>query len=152
MDTPSGYNAVTPYLIVDGAARAIEFYQRIFDARELMRMATPDGRVRHAELLVRNARIMLADAVPEMGYLDPKAIGGTPVSLHVYVGDVDDTYRRAMEAGAEELRAVEDQFYGDRMGVFRDPFGHVWSVATHKEEISAEEMQRRFENLSAQGE
>ena len=151
MDTLPGFNAVTPYLIINGAARAIEFYQRVFDARELLRMATPDGKVRHAELQIRDARIMLADAVPEMGYLDPKAIGGTPVSLHVYVSDVDHTYRRAMEAGAEELRAVEDQFYGDRMGVFRDPFGHVWSVATNKEDISTEEMQRRFETLSAQG-
>ena len=151
MTTPSGFNSVTPYLIVDGAGEAIEFYQRVFGARELMRMASPDGKVSHAELQIGDSRVMLADAVPKMGFLDPKAIGGTPVSLHVYLDDVDTTFGQAIDAGAEAMRPVEDQFYGDRMGVFRDPFGHVWSVATHKEDISSEELQRRFDSLSAQG-
>ena len=140
---PEGYPHVTPYLIVDGASDAIDFYGTVLGATERMRMPGPDGKIGHAELEVGDSVIMLADEHPEMGAVGPKTVGGTPVTIHVYVEDVDDVFKRAIDAGANELRGVEDQFYGDRSGQFEDPFGHRWSVATHVEDVSPEEMERR---------
>jgi PhnB protein len=140
---PDGYHAVTPYLIVKGAARAIEFYAKAFGARELFRMAGPDGRVGHAELQLGDSRVMLADEHPEIGAKSPQTIGGSPVTLHLYVEDVDATVARAVGAGARLDRPVADQFYGDRNGGLTDPFGHVWFVATHKEDVPPEELARR---------
>lgn len=140
---PEGYPSLTPYLIVDRAAEAIEFYRKAFGASERMRMPAPDGKIGHAEIEIGDSRVMLADEFPEMGVRGPKAIGGTPVRLHVYVEDVDVVVSRALAAGAKQVRAVEDQFYGDRSGGFEDPFGHVWHVATHIEDVAADELQRR---------
>jgi PhnB protein len=140
---PDEYPRVMPYLIVDGAAAAIDFYKSVLGATERMRMDGPDGRIGHAELELGESMIMLADENPEMGARGPKAIGGTPVTLHVYVEDSDAAFGRAMDAGAKSLRAVEDQFYGDRSGQFEDPFGHKWNVATHVEDVPPEEMRER---------
>jgi PhnB protein len=140
---PEGYPRVTPYLIVDGAADAIEFYKSVLGAGERMRMPGPDGKVGHAELDLGNSVIMLADEHPEMNAAGPKRVGGTPVSLHVYVEDADAVFARALDAGAKELQPLEDKFYGDRGGSFEDPFGHHWNVATHVEDVSEEEMSRR---------
>jgi PhnB protein len=140
---PEEYRGATPYLCVKEAARAIEFYKSAFDAREVLRMAQPDGRVGHAELRIGAAAIMLADEYPEMNFLSPPSIGGTPVNILVYVEDVDSLVKRATADGAKLLRAVADQFYGDRVGVLEDPFGHCWSFATHIEDVSPEEMQKR---------
>jgi PhnB protein len=142
---PEGYHTATPYLIVDGAAKALEFYRKAFGATERMRFAAPGGKIGHAEITIGNSAIMLADEHPEMGYRGPQAIGGTPVSIHLYVENVDEVFPRALAAGATALRPVADQFYGDRSGTLRDPFGHVWNVATHKEDLSPEEMHRRAE-------
>jgi PhnB protein len=142
---PEGYHAVTPYLIVDGAARALEFYRQAFGAAERMRLAAPGGKIGHAEIAIGGSTIMLADEHPEMGYRGPRAIGGTPVSIHLYVENVDEMFPRAVAAGATVLQPVKDQFYGDRSGTLRDPFGHVWNIATHKEDLSPEEMHRRAE-------
>src|SRR5262245_11548557 len=128
---PDGSPRVTPYLIVDGADAAIDFYKSVLGATERMRMGGPNGKVGHAELEIGNSVIMLADEHPEMDARGPKTVGGTPVSLHVYVEDADGTFNRAIEAGGEALRPVEDKFYGDRSGSFEDPFGHHWHVATH---------------------
>jgi PhnB protein len=147
---PEGYHAVTPYLVVRDAARAIAFYEQAFGARELFRMKRPDGRVGHAELQFGDSRVMLADEHPEVGARAPQSIGGTPVSLHLYVDDVDATADRAVKAGARITRPVADQFYGDRLGVLEDPFGHVWSIATHREDVSEEEMQRRMQAMHPQ--
>ena len=140
---PDGYPRVTPYLIVDGADAAIDFYKSVLGASERMRMDGPDGRVGHAELEIGDSVVMLADEHPEMGIRGPKTVGGTPVSLHVYVEDTDSVFARALESGASALQAVEDKFYGDRSGSFEDPFGHHWHVATHVEDISPEEMSKR---------
>jgi PhnB protein len=140
---PEGYPQVTPYLIVDGANAAIEFYRNVFGARERMRMPAPEGRVGHAELEFGNSLVMLADEFPDMGVRSPKATGGTPVTLSVYVEDVDAVFDAAVAAGATALRPVEDQFYGDRNGQFEDPFGHRWSVATHVEDVPPDEMEKR---------
>jgi len=140
---PDGYHAVTPYLIVKGAARAIEFYEVAFGARELFRMPQPDGRVGHAELQIGDSRLMLADEHPEIGARSPQSIGGSPVTIHLYVPDVDATVARAVAAGARLDRPVADQFYGDRNGGLTDPFGHVWFVATHKEDVAPDELERR---------
>jgi PhnB protein len=140
---PEGHHTVTPYLIIKGAAEAIEFYKRAFDAKEAMRMAQPDGRVGHAELAIGDSRIMLADEFPEMGARSPKTLGGSPVSLHLYVEDVDALAARATAAGIKVLRPVQDQFYGDRTGSFEDPYGHLWHIATHKEDVPMEELRRR---------
>ena|SRR5437868_11392049 len=147
---PDGYHTATPYLIVDGAARAIEFYKEAFGAKEMMRMAEPSGRVGHAEIKIGNSAIMLADEFPEMGARSPKALGGTPVSLMLYVEDVDKVFARAISAGGKETRPVKDQFYGDRMGSLADPFGHEWHIATHKEDVSPEEMKGRMVAAKAQ--
>ena len=140
---PEGYHTVTPYLCVRGAAQALEFYQRAFGAVELMRIAQPDGRVGHAEIRIGDSHIMLADEFPEYGHRSPQSIGGSPVSIHLFVEDVDAMARQAIAAGAKVLRPVADQFYGARLGMFADPFGHIWSIATHKEDVSTEEIQRR---------
>jgi PhnB protein len=147
---PDGYQTVTPYLIVDGAAAAVEFYEKAFGASERMRMAAPGGKIGHAEIEIGGSCIMLADEHPEMGARGPETIGGTPVFLHVYVEDVDAVVERALAAGAKEVRPVEDQFYGDRAGSFEDPFGHVWHVATRVEEVPADELQRRAAAKAAQ--
>jgi PhnB protein len=142
---PDGYHAVTPYLIVAGAARAIDFYKTVFGASERMRIDGPGGTIGHAELQVGDSVVMLADEVPAMGHKGPKAYGGAAVSLMIYVTDVDATFKRAREAGATAPRPVQDQFYGDRSGTLVDPFGHVWTISTHTEDLSPEEMQRRAE-------
>ena len=140
---PDGYHSVTPYLICDGAADAIEYYKKAFGATELFRM-DHEGRVGHAELKIGDSPIMLADEYPQMGYRSPKALGGTPVSIMIYVPDVDTVYQQAIDAGATVVKPLQDQFYGDRSGTVTDPFGHVWTVATHKEDVSMEEMNRRM--------
>jgi PhnB protein len=140
---PDDYPRVTPYLIVGGAAAAIGFYEQVLGAQERVRMADPAGTIGHAELAIGDSMLMLADEHPEMGYVGPKTIGGTPVTISVYVDDVDATFNRAVEAGATAVRPVENQFYGDRSGQFEDPFGHRWNVSTHVEDVSAEEMKRR---------
>jgi PhnB protein len=148
---PDGYHSVTPYLVVKGAARAIEFYGRAFGAVELFRMAQGDGRIGHAELRVGDSRVMLADEFPEIGARSPETIGGSPVTLMLYVEDVDATVARAVAAGARLTRSVADQFYGDRNGGVTDPFGHVWFVATHVEDVPAEELERRRAALEPRG-
>lgn len=148
---PDEYPRVTPYLIVDGADRAIEFYKDVLGVEERVRMSQPDGRIGHAEVQLGASMIMLADAFPDMDILDPKAVGGTPVTLHVYVEDADKTFAAAIERGAKELRAVADQFYGDRSGQFEDPFGHRWNVASHVEDVSPEEMAKRAAALEGRG-
>ena len=140
---PDGYPRVTPYLHVDGASRAIEFYSTVFGATERMRMAAPGGRIGHAELQIGDSVIMLADEFPDMNVRGPKTIGGTPVTVMVYVEDVDQVFNRAIKAGAKEIRPVMDQFYGDRSGEFEDPFGHRWNVATHVEDVPPDEMAKR---------
>jgi PhnB protein len=140
---PEGYHSITPYLAIKGAAEAIEFYKKAFGATEVMRMAQPDGRVGHAEVKIGDSKVMLADEFPEMDFRSPRSIGGTPAHLHLYVEDVDTVVGRAVAAGAKVLRAIQDQFYGDRSGSIADPFGHVWHVATHKEDLSTEEIGRR---------
>ena len=140
---PDGYHAITPYLSIKGAADAIDFYTRAFGATEVLQIAQPDGRIGHAELLIGDARVMLADEFPAMDFRSPHSIGGTPVHLHLYVENVDAVVRQAVAAGAKLIRPVQDQFYGDRLGTVTDPFGHVWHVATHKEDLSMEELRRR---------
>jgi PhnB protein len=148
---PQGYPRLSPYLCVDGAARAIEFYTDVLGAIERMRMDGPDGRIGHAELELGDSVIMLADESPDMGFLSPTRIGGTAVTLHAYVEDVDAVFERALAAGAKALRPVENQFYGDRSGQFEDPFGHRWNVASHVEDVDAEEMARRAEQAASGG-
>src|SRR5205814_10111497 len=141
---PDGYHAVTPYLVIKGASQAIEFYKNVFGAVEVFRMADPTtNKVGHAEIKIRDSHVMLADEYPEMGFKGPQAFGGTPVSMLLYVDDVDGTFQKAIAAGAQALKPVEDQFYGDRSGTLSDPFGHMWTIATHKEDVSPEEMKRR---------
>jgi PhnB protein len=140
---PDGYHAVTPYLIVKGAAAAIDFYKTAFGATEIMRMPQPDGRVGHAELQIGDSRVMLADEFPERGFVGPQTVGGTSVTLHLYVENVDKIASQTVAAGAKEIRPVQDQFYGDRSGTFQDPFGHVWNIATHKEDLTMEEIGKR---------
>lgn len=144
---PDGYDSVTPYLIVDDAKAAIDFYTRAFGAKEKIRIPMGD-KIGHAELEIGGGHVMLADEDPEMGHLGPKSRGGTPVSLLIYVEDVDSTFRTAIEAGATETKPVENQFYGDRMGTLTDPFGHVWSLGTHVEDMSDEEIKQRAEEFS----
>ncbi len=140
---PAGYPTISPYLCVDGAAAAIDFYTQVFGATERMRMGAPGGKIGHAELAIGDSLIMLSDEYPEMAAVGPKSVGGTPVTISVYVEDVDATYDRAVKAGAKGLRPVENQFYGDRSGQFEDPFGHHWSVSTHVEDVPSEEISRR---------
>jgi PhnB protein len=141
---PEGYRTVTPYLIVSGAAKAIDFYKRAFGAEERVRMPMPDGKIGHAEIQIGDSIVMLADEFPQMGAQSPQTIGGTPVGLCLYVADVDVLFKRAIAAGAKEERPVQDQFYGDRSGTLIDPFGHKWTIATHIEDVTPEEMERRM--------
>ncbi len=143
---PEGYHSITPYLIVRDAASAIEFYSRAFAATEMFRLEA-DGKVGHAEMRIGNSVIMLADEDPEMGFKAPAPGTGNPVSLMVYVEDVNVTFPAAIAAGATEVRPLQDQFYGDRSGQLLDPFGHLWAVATHMEDVSPEEMTRRTEAM-----
>jgi PhnB protein len=142
---PKDYHTVTPYLVVRGAAQAIEYYKKVFGATELFRMDAPDGKVGHAELKIGDSQIMLADEKPGMGtgYASAQTIGASPVSLYVYIPDVDAVVDRAVTAGAKLLKPVQDQFYGDRTGFFQDPFGHLWGVATHVEDVSPAQMEER---------
>lgn len=144
---PDGYNSVTPYLIVRDAASAIDFYQKAFGAEPRTRMDGPGGKVMHAELKIGNSYIMLADEMPDMGFVGPQSLGGTSVSILLYVDDVDVRFKQAVAAGASVSRPIEDQFYGDRSATLQDPFGHVWTIATHKEDVSGVEMKRRFEAI-----
>jgi PhnB protein len=148
---PEGYHSVTPYLIVRGGADALEFYKKAFGAVELFRFPAPDGKIGHAEIKIGDSPIMLADEHPEMGYVGPQTIGGSPVSLMIYLDDVDTVFNRAIEAGATVREPVQDKFYGDRVGGLTDPFGHIWHVATHKEDLSPEEMERRAKAASGGG-
>jgi PhnB protein len=141
---PAGYAGVTPYLIVRDATRALEFYKKAFGATEVMRFPTPDGKIAHAEMKVGEGMFMLADEMPDQGYRSPETLEGTPVSLMFYVRDVDALFARAVAAGAAVKQPLKDQFYGDRNGTLTDPFGHVWTVATHVEEVSQEEVERRM--------
>lgn len=145
---PDGYHSVTPYLIVKGGAEAIDYYKKAFGAVELFRM-DHGGKIGHAEIKIGDSPIMLADEYPEMKYVSPKTLGGTPVSIMIYVDDVDTVYNQAISAGGTEVKALQDQFYGDRSGTLTDPFGHVWTVATHKEDVSEEEMAKRMKAHTA---
>jgi PhnB protein len=147
---PDGYHSVTPYLIIKGADRAIDFYNKVFGASQRMRMDGPNGTVGHAEIEIDGSAIMLADEFPDMGFRSPQSLGGAGVSLHLYVKDVDACFNRAVAAGAKALRPVQDQFYGDRSGTLEDPFGHVWTISTHKEDLSPEEIHKRSEAFMKQ--
>jgi PhnB protein len=148
---PDGYHAVTPYLIINGAAGALEFYKRAFGAVESVRMDAPGGKIGHAEIKIGDSTVMMADEFPQMNARGPQAYGGTPVSLLVYVQDADATFRRAIAAGGKELRPLKDQFYGDRSGSVTDPFGYVWTIATHTEDVAPEEMERRMAAMMSDG-
>jgi PhnB protein len=140
---PAGYHTVTPYLVIRDAAKAIDFYKKAFGAAEVMRMAMPDGKIMHAELKIGDSHVMLTDENPQWGHKGPSTLGATTVSMVLYVESVDARFKQALEAGAKELRPLQNQFWGDRMGTLTDPFGHVWSLATHFEDVSPEEMKRR---------
>lgn len=144
---PEGYRSITPYLIIKGAARAIEFYKQAFGATEIMRFPGRNNTIGHAELRIGDSVIMLADEAPNAQHRSPEAFGGSPISLMIYIENVDDVFARALSLGARQTRAVEDQFYGDRSGNLVDPFGHIWTVSTHVEDVSQEEMQRRMAAL-----
>ena len=147
---PDGYHTVTPYMIVKGAAEAIEFYQKAFGAETILRVDAPGGKVGHAEIQIGNSRIMMADEHPDMGFLGPESIGGSPVSICLYVENVDEMFAASIAAGAKELKPVKDQFYGDRSGTLKDPYGHVWTIATHTEDLTEEELSRRAEEAMKQ--
>jgi PhnB protein len=141
---PTGYAGVTPYLIIRGAARALDFYKKAFGATELLRFGGPDGKIGHAEIKIGEGVVMLADESPERGHKSPQTLGGNAVSLLFYVPDVDAFFAKAVAAGATVRQPLADQFYGDRSGTIVDPFGHVWTIATHTEDVSEDEMQRRM--------
>lgn len=148
---PEGYHSVTPYLIINGASDAIDFYKRAFGAIELFRMPQPDGKVGHAEIKIGNSHVMLADEHPAMGYKSPATLGGSPVSLMIYVEDVDNVFNQAIAAGGKEEKPLQNQFYGDRSGTLTDPFGHVWHISTHIEDVSPEEMDKRMAAAGMKG-
>ena len=141
---PDGYHTATPYLIVKGAADAIEFYKQAFGAAELFRVPGPDGVLMHAEIKIGDSIIMLADEFPQMDALGPKTIGGSPVGLMLYLANVDEVFHRAITAGAKEIRPLQNQFYGDRSGTVEDPFGHKWTIATHVEDLTPAEIEQRM--------
>jgi PhnB protein len=144
---PEGYHTVTPYLSIKGADEAIEFYQRVFDAVEMYRLVTPTGEIGHAEIKIGDVLIMLADEGHEVSFRSPRTLGGSSVGLLIYVEDVDYKFVQATNAGAKVIMPVQDQFYGDRTGMLEDPFGHLWFLATHVEDVSAEEIRRRAEAM-----
>lgn len=139
---PKGYNSITPYLVVDGADKAIAYYKKVFGAKELFRMAAPGGKIGHAELRIGDSVVMLADEWPQMGFKGPKAYGGAAVSILLYVEKCDAVYKKALAGGGAEIKPMQDQFYGDRSGTFVDPFGHVWTIATHVKDVSPKEMKK----------
>jgi PhnB protein len=145
---PEGYHSVTPYLIVSGAAKAIDFYVKALGATEVMRM-DHGGKIGHAEIKLGDSHVMLADEFPEMGARSPESLGGTPVGICLYVTNVDELFNRAVDAGAKVERPVQDQFYGDRSGTIVDPFGHKWTIATHKEDLTPEQIEKRMAEWSA---
>jgi PhnB protein len=144
---PEGYSSVTPYLVIKGAAQAIEYYKKVFGASVVVRMDGPEGKVGHAELQIGNSRIMLADENPQMGATSATTIGNSPVSLYLYIPDVDKVVDRAVAEGAKIIKPVQDQFYGDRSGFIQDPFGHFWGIATHVEDVSPQEMKERMKKV-----
>jgi len=144
---PDGYHSVTPYLIIDGAAKAIEFYKNVFGATEILRLPGPDGKLGHAEIRIGDSVLMMADEMKDMGYRSTKALGGNPVGIMLYVEDVGRTFEKAVASGATVEKPVQDQFYGDRSGTVLDPFGYKWTIATHVEDVSPEEMKRRIADL-----
>jgi PhnB protein len=145
---PEGFHTVTPYLVVDDGARAIEFYQQAFGAKEIMRMPGPDGKVSHAEIKIGDSIIMLGPAQANTGVRSPQSVGGSTVSIFLYLDDVDSTFKKALSAGAKEAQPLADQLWGDRYGRLTDPFGHSWSLATHKEDVSPEEMSKRMQEAA----
>lgn len=144
---PKGYHSITPYLIVNNAAEAIQFYKKIFGAKEVMRMDQPSGKIGHAELKIGDAKIMLADECPEMNARSPRAYSGSPVSIHLYIKNVDDVVKKAVASGAKLIRPAQDMFYGDRSGAVEDPYGHMWYVSTHIEDVSMAKMRKRAAEL-----
>jgi PhnB protein len=145
---PDGYASVTPYLMLRGAVQAIEFNKKVFGATETLRVPMPEGRIGHAEMKIGDSLIMLADECPERGARSPQTIGGTAVGLHLYVPNADEVFARALDAGAKQISPMTNQFYGDRSGMFTDPFGHNWNVATHVEDVSPEELQKRLDAIT----
>ena len=145
---PEGYHSVIPYIVVHNAVEAIDFYKRAFGAVEMLRLPAPGGKIGHAEIKIGDSIIMLADEHPEMGARSPRSIGGTPISIVLYVDDVDAVAARVVKAGAKQTRPVTDQFYGDRAGSFEDPFGHQWHVHTHIEDVSSAELEKRMAAMS----
>jgi PhnB protein len=141
---PEGYHTVTPYLIVKGAAQALDFYRRAWGAKESVRMPGPEGKIMHAEIQIGDSKLMLADEFPEMGAVSPQTIGGTPVGICLYVENVDALYQQAVAAGAKVERPLQNQFYGDRSATLSDPYGHKWTIATHVEDVPPQEMERRM--------
>jgi len=148
---PEGYHSVTPYIIVKGAASAIDFYKKAFGASELFRMPGPDGNIAHAEIKIGNSHVMLADESPKMNVKSPATLGGAGVHLMIYCEDVDRMYKQAIEAGGKETRPLKNQFYGDRSGTFTDPYGHSWTIATHVEDVSPQEMDKRMKAMGPEG-
>ena len=146
---PDGHRTVTPYLTIRHGAKALDFYKKAFGATETFKLMMPDGRLGHAEIRLGDSMIMLSDEFPEFGGKAPATLGGTPVSIHLYVEDVDAFFKRALAAGAKERKPVMDQFYGDRSGQLEDPFGHLWWVATHKEDVAPAELQKRVQEMFA---
>ena len=146
---PKGYHTATPYLIIGGASAAVEFYKLAFDAQEIMRLPGPDGKIGHCEIKIGDSVIMLADESLQMGAKSPKTIGGTPITIMIYVPDVDAVVEKSVKAGAVLTRPIEDKFYGDRAGGITDPFGHQWYVATHVKDVTPEEMEKAAAALSA---
>lgn len=149
---PAGYHSVTPYLYIRDAAAAIEYYQKAFDAVELFRMPMPNGKIGHAEIKIGDSPVMLADEMPEMNITSPSTLNGTSVGILIYVENVDEQFEQAVAAGGEVVRPLADQFYGDRSGTLKDPFGHTWTLATHVEDVPPEELQQRMETMSQAGE
>jgi PhnB protein len=144
---PHGHHSITPYLIVADALDALHFYHMVFDAEELMRLTTLDGKIAHAEILIGDSHVIIADEFTEMNVFAPAAFGGTAVILNLYVDDVDRVFKQALNAGAKIFRALQNQVNGDRSGIIIDPFGHLWALATHIEDVTAEELERRFLKL-----